>query len=351
MNIIRAITALIIVIYHSKFILWCGGQEFIKKIGFTHWYDYPLFALDMLSSNGEPIVVCFFILSGFVITHSYRKSSYSIFHFYLIRLTRIYIPFLSSILLAIGILFLVNYINPSIFKDNIREYNSRLVLAWNNLNFKNFCNTIIFIKEKEYMGLNFVYWSLLHEVLFYLIYPMYHLIKIKGRVILISILILLFLLSNNHIIYYQIYFLAGIFIYDYSIAYPLKAFIKSKYLAIFIIVTLYLLMTIAFIKNWKISADIISAVMSFFAFDFVLSHISKPNKIILKLAEFSYTLYLNHLPFLLLIYTIFTVIFEKLIFYERYFYYLGVIFAVLLCKNLFFIERFSLYLIKKIKHT
>ena len=350
LNIIRALTSLIIVIYHSKFILWCGGKEYISKIGLCNWYDYPLFALDMLSSNGEPIVVCFFILSGVVISHSYRRSKYSILQFYTIRLTRIYIPFISSIVLSILTLIIVNKFQPEIFNNAIREYNTRLIVARDNLSINSLFNSLIFLKKNnEFIGLNFVYWSLLHEVLFYLLYPVYHLAKSKGRMLLIICLILIFALTNNQILYYQIYFLIGILIYDLFADTNKKPLYKKQYIYLISISICYLIMTITFIKHMKITADIFSTIMSLFAFDYVISYIKKPTPIINKLAEYSYTLYLNHLSILLLLYGIYHSLTNQFVFYERYFYYSGVIIALICCKMLFFSERFSLNVINKLK--
>lgn len=352
LNIVRAVTAFIVVVYHAKFILWCGGNAFLSNEGFKNWFDYPLFALDMLSSNGEPIVVCFFILSGFVITHSFRKSNYSNFKFYLIRLTRIYIPFLNSILISILAIVLAYYVNPKIFNLNIREYNTRLVYAWNNLNVTSFFQSFFLTKEKEYIGLNFVYWSLLHEVVFYFIYPLYNVIKSKGRILLFLLMTIFFLMTKNSVIYYQLYFLIGIFIYDFfTLQKENKTIVNSKLLNLLLIAVFYLLMTISFIKEWKITADIFSTLMSFFAFDYLLTHIQKPNKVFSKLSDFSYTLYLNHLAVLLVLYAVFSKIINKEIFFERYYYYIGVILAVFACKYLFYAEKLSLTIIQRLKIT
>ncbi len=352
LNIIRAITSLIIVVYHAKFILWCGGSAFLNNIGLKSWLDYPLFALDMLSSNGEPIVVCFFILSGFVITHSYRKTNYSNFKFYLIRFSRIYIPFLNSILISILAIVFAFYVNPKLFNLNIREYNTRLVYAWNNLNMNSFFQSFFLTKDKEYIGLNFVYWSLLHEVVFYFIYPIYNVIKSKGRILLFMLMTILFLITKNSLIYYQIYFLIGIFIYDFfTLQKQNKTIVNSKFLNLLLIGIFYLLMTISFIKEWKITADIFSTLMSLFAFDYLLTHIKKPNKYLSQLSDFSYTLYLNHLAVLLILYAVFSKLLNKEIFFERQYYYLGVILSVYICKHLFYAEKLSLILIQKLKNT
>ncbi len=74
-HIIRGIASLIVVIYHSKFVLWAGGSEYTKIVGLHGLTDYALFGLDMLSSCGKQSVVLFFLLSAFVITHSFTKRA------------------------------------------------------------------------------------------------------------------------------------------------------------------------------------------------------------------------------------------------------------------------------------
>ena len=97
LHIIRGVAALIVVIYHSKFILWAGGTLWLKNIGFKSLFDYIPFALDMLSSCGAQCVLVFFLLSGFVIYHSFQQSDRSIKHFFWVRILRIYLPFLFSL--------------------------------------------------------------------------------------------------------------------------------------------------------------------------------------------------------------------------------------------------------------
>ena len=93
LHIIRGIAALVVVIYHSKFILWSGGELWLKNIGFRNFSDYLLLAIDMLSSSGAQCVLVFFVLSGFVIYQSFQNSDKDIRHFFAVRILRIYIPF------------------------------------------------------------------------------------------------------------------------------------------------------------------------------------------------------------------------------------------------------------------
>ncbi|MBK9533346.1 MAG: hypothetical protein IPO42_16465 [Chitinophagaceae bacterium] len=86
---------------HSFGIMWC-------------------FSADMLSSCGKECVIVF-ILSAFVIKHSFTTHQAKWSNFYKIRLIRIYWPFLLSLVFSILVLFLcVNYINPDIYTRDLR---------------------------------------------------------------------------------------------------------------------------------------------------------------------------------------------------------------------------------------
>jgi peptidoglycan/LPS O-acetylase OafA/YrhL len=104
---VRGIAALIVVIYHAKFVLWCGGHEYLRKTGGLHTLiDYLLFAGDILSSCGRQSVIIFFILSAFVIKYSFVQNQYSWTVFYKHRFIRIYFPYLLSVVFSIIIIVL-----------------------------------------------------------------------------------------------------------------------------------------------------------------------------------------------------------------------------------------------------
>ena len=72
----------------------------------------------------------------------------------------------------------------------------------------------------------------------------------------------------------------------------------------------------------------------------------------MKLGDISYSLYLNHLPLLLLTYTLITLYTGSLVFYSRKPYYSGVIMAVLLTVPLYWItEKPSVAYLKRFRKT
>ncbi|MGC4100293.1 acyltransferase family protein [Ferruginibacter sp.] len=146
LHIVRGLAAFLVVVFHAKFVFWVGGTIYKKEMGLHGILDYILFGLDMLSSCGKECVVVFFILSAFVIKHSFSSHHYSWGNFYKLRLIRIYWPFLCSLVLSIAVLVIcVRYINPNIY-SNFREYNTRLSDAYNNLSFTQVVKTILFYR-------------------------------------------------------------------------------------------------------------------------------------------------------------------------------------------------------------
>lgn len=161
LHIVRGLAALIVVVFHAKYVFWVGGTVYNKEIGLHGFAGYFLFATDMLSSCGKECVVVFFILSAFVIKHSFSGHHYTWKNFYTIRLIRIYWPFLCSLLFSIvALIVAVRYINPNIYTANFREYNTRLTDSYNGLSVQQVIKTIFFIDKGEYAGFNYAYWSL-----------------------------------------------------------------------------------------------------------------------------------------------------------------------------------------------
>ncbi len=351
LHIVRGLAALLVVFFHSKYVFWVGGAVYNKEVGLHSIWDYILFSLDMLSSCGKECVIVFFILSAFVIKHSFSSHHYKWVNFYKLRLIRIYWPFLFSLALSIiALLVCVNYINPGIH-TNFRGYNTRLSNAYDEFSFWQVVKTVFFIDNgKEYAGFNYAYWSLGHELIFYLLFPAYNKLGRYAQFITAAIFAVLFLLTGWHIFFYQVFFVAGLILYDYFFNYSKGPVIKNK--------TIYLLVLAAFyvavnVSNKMISekfSDMVTLVFSFFIFDYVLWFIKRKNNLLMKLGDISYSLYLNHLTMLLLTYSLLTLYTGNLVFYSRIPYYSGVVIAVLLVIPVYLLtEKPSIAYLKKLR--
>lgn len=359
-----------VVVYHAKFILWSGGTDYLTKYPRASWsvFDYFKFAIDLITTAGSQMVLIFFVLSGFFIAMSLENAKGSfgqrIKLFYLVRATRIYIPYIASIIIGVGVLLWIQQFAPDLYQSNSnREFNSRLIVAHDNLNFSNFLKSLLFLKNKEYIGFNFAYWSLLYEGIFYLIIPF----AFQRKAVYLFISLLLFLSGSfvitvyhpshifmKYLFEYNFYFALGQFIYLYK-EQILAKFDKRNYKTLLLVVALILFIlfdTLALLKQhfWSGFVSGISVfclIVVFLKYDFKKTWLIKG---IIKLGEISYSLYLVHIPVLIFIYSLLYMFTKELFFYNRGWYVIGVLFSVaagvLLYKTA---EKPSMKLINRIK--
>lgn len=351
LHIVRGLAALLVVFFHSKFVFWVGGTIYQKEIGLHSPLDYLLFGLDMLSSCGKECVVVFFILSAVVIKHSFSGHHYKWIDFYKIRLVRIYWPFLFSLAISLGVLFIcVNYINPDIYSTSFRQYNTRLSAAYNEFSFWQVIKTIFFIEHGEYAGFNYAYWSLGHELIFYLLFPLYNKMNRMHLFVALGALALLTVLTGFSVFYYQLFFVAGLLLYDYFLRVSKQPVIKNKTLYLFVLAGFFVAVNLSNKMVSEKFSDMVTLLFSFFIFDYILHFIRRKNTLLMKLGDISYSLYLNHLTLLLLTYSVVTLYTGKLVFYSRLPYYSGVLVAVLLTIPLYlFTEKPSVAYLRKLR--
>ena len=230
LHIIRGFAAFFVLLAHSKWPFWIGGTAFLKQTSFWELsiIDKLGMAIALLSSNGTAMVVIFYVLSGFIIAHSYEKNKWTYRQFLVNRSLRIYIPYVASALLA-GVLLIASYkLASPLFDAPVKDYHQRVMSSYTQgLNFTNFLKTLFFIKVERvnYFGFNYVYWSLLYEMIFYLIFPL--LLKHLKYFFLAAAIIFpihIFYQPLPEINYwylylteYLFYFLSGIYLYRFII--------------------------------------------------------------------------------------------------------------------------------------
>jgi peptidoglycan/LPS O-acetylase OafA/YrhL len=361
LHAVRGFAAFYVVVFHAKFALWSGGKEYLTKYPQKEWnlWDYLVFAVDMLSSNGTAMVIVFFVLSGFFISYSFDKNKWQLKDFYINRLIRIYVPFLFSLFFAIGVLFLVKEINPALADKNFdRQFNHELAAAFYNLNFKGLISSLFFLPfgKNDYIGFNMVYWSLLYEAIFYLLIPIT--INRLKPYLLFSLLTLglSYFFSNKFPIFryfleFSIYFAAGLSLFHFIKARPgfkpLPALLFAGVLAL----CFGAVIGLGLINQIRLS-HVVAGVLSIGLILYIINYEVRENfitTIFKKLGLISYTLYLFHFPVLILTYAILTKLTGEYLFYERI-YWVGVLAAVLISYPVYFlVEDKSLRLISKLK--
>jgi peptidoglycan/LPS O-acetylase OafA/YrhL len=331
LHILRAIAAVGVVLTHAKFVLWSGGEAYLAKFPVQTWrfLDYPLFFLDLISSLGSQRVNLFFILSGFLIKFSSRDAS-SLPDYLRKRLLRIYPAYLAATLLAGVILYVsVTYINASIYTEFLREYNTRLVTSYNGLTFESLLHTLSFTYVGEYFGMNAQYWSLKHEVIFYILFPFYNSFSFRNQFWLLGLCLVVVAVTGSPIAYCQLFFLVGILLY--------QVFERGARLPVALPTWLYctvflgLYLTIYLLSKYDHTglASVLTVALAFLALEFLLTRTIRVPRVVAWFSKVSYSVYLNHMWALLLYYATLSKISGELVFYSRWPYYTGAVLAVL----------------------
>lgn len=331
LHFIRAIAMLGVVLTHAKFVLWSGGEAYLAKYPTSTWKiaDYPLFFTDLISSLGQQRVHLFFILSGFFIQYSVRRG-FSLPAFLRRRFLRIYPAYVVSALLAgLALYVAVAFINPTIYTDHLRELNSRLVLSYQNLSVASLTRTLFFASDREHFGFTIQYWSMMHEVLFYLLFPFYTFLPFRGRVGLLGVGLVLVALTANTVIFCQVFFLIGMLLYqlfERGVRLP-GTWPAGLYGAAmgFLYLSIYLLSKL----GREYSSSLLTVALAFLALEFLLTRPVKVPRFLAWLSTISYSVYLNHFTGLLLYYAVLSRLSGKLIFYGRWPYYSGTAVAIL----------------------
>jgi peptidoglycan/LPS O-acetylase OafA/YrhL len=359
LHAVRGFAALYVVVAHAKFPLWVGGKEYIKEYPMKNWNlsDYFLFSIDMFTSNGKSMVIIFFVLSGFFIAYSFNKNKWSLRDFYLNRIIRIYTPFLFSMALAVGVFVFIRHYHPHFFSTNINsEFYKSITEANDLINIKSFLYGLFFLPNKQYIGYNFPYWSLLYEALFYLLAPFvvkrYKLYLIVSLVaVMVSPFIPMYNIFSKFIFLYSIYFAIGIYTYEFIFVENRKVNISQTVFKVLLSIV-FLLFIVIGAGGFKQFSFWIAGGFAFFLIYYLISFQIKDTflvKTLKKLGKLSYTLYLTHMPILLMVAAIVTSISGNYIFYSRV-YWVGVVIAVAFSIPFYIlIEERSLNIISKFK--
>lgn len=372
LHIVRGFAAFFVMLAHAKWPFWIGGNAFLANQPFSSLSipDKLGFVLAVSSSNGTAMVIVFFVLSGFMIAHSYQKNKWTYGQFLVNRSLRIYIPYIFSVLLAGGLLYASYYLAGPLFEGPGKDYHEGVRKAYNHgLSGENFLLTLFFFRtDFNYYGFNYVYWSLLYEWLFYLSFPF--ILKHVRALFFISLALypLHFFFHADEMTTFLIYFLikflffftAGVWLYQVlaksTIQYDRIFLLRRWPLQIMIVLCYVGIAGTGFLFEKGLSF-FIAAVMAMLWIIYILRYGIKRtylNKGALFVGELSYSLYLVHVPILLFLYSLSYSLFNISAYISPWAYLLFII-PVLPVAYLFYIvfEKFSFKMIqghKKMVH-
>jgi peptidoglycan/LPS O-acetylase OafA/YrhL len=367
LHIIRGFAAFFVMLAHAKWPFWVGGNAFIEGRSFSSLglLDKLGFAAALCSSNGTAMVIVFFVLSGFMITYSYNKNKWSYGQFLVNRSLRIYIPYIASMILA-GVLFYFSFrMAGPLFRSGLKDYHQGVTnLQDHGLTVLNYLQTLFFYRnDANYVGFNYVYWSLLFECLFYLIFPLinrYYKQFLLFSAILYPIHFFVHLPEMPWFLLYffvkfLVFFCVGVWLFHYIKSpsfQPDKWWLQKTPLRIAVLGSFVGIVVTGFLFPFGVSfifATIMSMAWILFILRFGVWN-NLPVKAMQWVGVISYSLYLVHVPILLFFYSLVYKLFGKTT-YSSPWAYLPFVFAVLPLAWLFYqlFEKSSFAIIEKHK--
>lgn len=210
---LRGLAATYVVVNHSRGFIQKGGAELAKEIPVENWslFNKLFYAGLQVTTLGKEFVVFFFVLSGFSIAHSLTKKP-AVLPFYTRRLIRLYPPYLLALVYAALVFWLVSLLAPGMltsYEESVFD------------NVQNIFLNLFYIPKGNLID---QFWSLTHEVIFYIIIPLCFVRNLKIYLFLSVVFYLAGwiynwngLAGNNiptlFLFDYNFYFAAGILIY------------------------------------------------------------------------------------------------------------------------------------------
>lgn len=264
---------------------------------------------------GHEAVIFFFVLSGYVIHYSTTKyrNSFNFTGYFKKRVNRIFPP----LLFALIITFLLDYFGKDILKLSTYVEGSKYFgLVVDNLNWQTFLANFISLQELNlninHFGSNVALWSLSYEWWFYLMYPLFYKIHLKSKYIAIAIQITLFIIFAILIkepipIFTAIFSKMIIWWFGVLLA---ELYINSSSLIQYLgFLVLCIPIAILFFYNNRIFGDLLWGIGFVGLISYLLS-LKENSKIIILLnklkssGSYSFTLYLTHVPIIFLFHSI-----------------------------------------------
>ncbi|MCJ2179786.1 acyltransferase family protein [Novosphingobium album (ex Hu et al. 2023)] len=201
-----------------------------------HFLSYPfgrpspqtdLGIFDRFTVYGQPAVITFFVLSGYVIGYVVDKKERNALIYTVSRLTRLY----SVVFVAIIITFILDTVGREYFSD---FYSIQKVL-WHDPTFSGYVSSLLFVNEYRAFpwaglgpGSNGVFWSLSFEATYYLCAG---LVLFAPRVYAVIAVLFIAVLSGPTITALAPVWIAGYFLYcqreKLRVPIPVTAFLVS----------------------------------------------------------------------------------------------------------------------------
>ncbi len=304
LEVLRGLAALYVVVNHARGNLFMGGKQLLQSTGAdASVFDYVSVLLAQFTALGTEAVVLFFVLSGFSITHSVRRSQGQIGRYYLRRLLRIYPPYLFALLVAVVLSALIVQFSSA---DQFTVPAQETYLEWFS-----FTQIALYLKSGSFMTAQF--WSLVFEILFYLIAPFMLATRkttiaaffVIGACFFGSILVTdgKFVVTDailqTFIFHILFYFLVGALLYEFWERIPL--YLTPRVLAGVCLIGFVLIVGLKHLQGGSTKLTGVATVALSLPIIKAICRHEFRNRFLLFLGEISYSLYLLHFAVIVMI--------------------------------------------------
>jgi peptidoglycan/LPS O-acetylase OafA/YrhL len=288
LNFIRWVSALLVVIGHLRSFLFVKYSKVLHHTIFTKFFYF-------ITGFGHQAVIAFFVLSGFLVggglISKYRKkvlNNYELNKYFIKRFVRIYIVLIPALIIG----YILDKIGVNLFKDlynNIYHISAMNYNVLKRLDILTFAGNTLNLQTLlvEPLGTNGPLWSLANEWWYYILFPL--MIIRRFRIFAFFLIIIFSCLNFKHVLYILIWVIGAMLVF-------VNKPILNKYLA-------FLIFLIVLIISRKFSGIFMDFLLAMSLFLLINSYIFTGNKVFFEnlntfMADFSYSLYLFHFPFL-----------------------------------------------------
>lgn len=212
---VRGLAAFAVVLNHARGNLFIGGGAYLASLQSPGLWDYLIVSAMQITSFGPHAVIVFFVLSGFCITYSVEKH-HSVLGFYFRRFMRLYAPYLAGLFLA-----WLTYVLYFKWGKNLDFNNAKAINPLKSVfgDLDTTVSNLFYLPTGSFIA---QYWSLTHEILFYIIAPFVLPKKFRDWYLIVSALLFLFghLIGQGNGVFtlflfeYNFYFAVGVLLFD-----------------------------------------------------------------------------------------------------------------------------------------
>jgi peptidoglycan/LPS O-acetylase OafA/YrhL len=300
LDLLRWIAALVVVVTHIRSTIMVPHSELVST---NFFFDIFFF----VSNIGHEAVIVFFVLSGFLVggntLDSFISNKFSWWSYLVNRMSRLYIVLVPALIIGFALDYFGSYFYEPYYMNQY-AFGPFAYDVTTRVNFDTFVMNLLMMQTSlsTQFGSNGPLWSLAYEFWYYLTFPLILGViynkNILSRFLYTVILLFCFLVLNTQIFIYFIYWLVGVIVY---LLYKNKSKAYSHfYISLVIFILSVYLSYINFFSVYKLSLFFLAITTGYLIYSLQTKKIYYSGFNV-KMASFSYTLYLYHAPLLLFI--------------------------------------------------